>query len=50
MNAFQTIIQKYYGQDKVFCLTKNNGVNSLDFLQYVHENKYNKKTGAAVFF
>jgi len=50
MNAFQTIIQKYYGQDKVFNLTKNNGNNSLEFLQYVHDNKYNNKTTAAGFF
>lgn len=50
MNAFQTIIQKYYGQDKVFYLNKDNGMTSLDFLQYVHKNKYNKKTLAAGFF
>jgi hypothetical protein len=50
MNAFQTIIQKYYGQDKVFNLTKGSGMNSLEFLQYVYDNKYNKKTVAAGFF
>ena len=47
MNTFQTIIQKYYGQDKVFYLTKE---NSLDFLQYVYNNNYNKKTIVAGFF
>lgn len=50
MNAFQTIIQKYYGQDKVFNLTKGAGMNSLEFLQYVYDNKYNNKTKAAGFF
>ena len=50
MNAFQTIIQKYYGQDKVFSLKKNNGITSLDFLEYVYNNNYNKKTLAAGFF
>ena len=49
MNAFQTIIQKYYGQDKVFSLTKTDGANSLEFLQYIHANKYNKKSVAAGF-
>jgi hypothetical protein len=47
MNAFQTIIQKYYDQDKVFSLKKE---NSLDFLQYVFNNNYNKKTVVAGFF
>jgi len=50
MNAFQTIIQKYYGQDKVFSLTKNGGVNSLKFLQYIYKNNHNNKTKAAGFF
>lgn len=50
MNTFQTIIQKYYGQDKVFSLTKNDGANSLEFLQYIYANKYNNKTKAAGFF
>ena len=50
MNAFQTIIQKYYGQDKVFSLSKNDGANSLEFLQYIHKNNHNNKTKAAGFF
>jgi hypothetical protein len=50
MNAFQTIIQKYYGQDKVFSLTKNDGSNSLEFLQYIYKNNHNNKTNAAGFF
>jgi hypothetical protein len=50
MNTFQTIIQKYYGQDKVFYLNKDNCMNTMDFLQYVYNNNYNKKTLAAGFF
>jgi hypothetical protein len=50
MNTFQTIIQKYYGQDKVFYLNKDNCMNTMDFLQYVYNNNYNKKTEAAIFF
>jgi hypothetical protein len=50
MNAFQTIIQKYYGQDKVFYLNKDNCMNTMDFLQYVYNNNYNKKTLADGFF
>jgi hypothetical protein len=50
MNAFQSIIQKYYGQNKIFYLTKANSINSLDFLQYIYDNKCIDKTKAAVFF
>jgi hypothetical protein len=50
MNAFQTIIQKYYGQDKIFYLNKDNCINTMDFLQHVYNNKYNNKTAAAGFF
>ena len=50
MNAFQTIIQKCYGQDKVFYLNRENPLNSLDFLEYVHSNNYSNKTKASWFF
>jgi hypothetical protein len=41
MNAFQTVIQKYYGQNKIF---KINEDDNMEFIQYISVNKYNQKT------
>jgi hypothetical protein len=46
MNAFQTIIQKYYGQEHIFLLTTE---NKFEFLQYVYNRGYNNKTRASFF-
>ena len=47
MNAFQTIIQKYYGQEKYFILNES---NNIEFFQYVYGNKYHLKTKVANYF
>ena len=44
MNSFQAIIQKYYGQDKIFILNES---NKFEYLQYVYKNKYNMQSTVA---
>jgi hypothetical protein len=46
MNAFQYIIQKYNGQDKIFIMNKK---NYYDFFNYIRVNKYNEKTKTSFF-
>jgi hypothetical protein len=47
MKAFQTIIQKYHGQEKYFIL---NGSINIEFSNYVYSNKYYSITQSANMF
>lgn len=41
MNAFQTIVQKYNGQEKIFIMNED---NNFEFFEYISVNKYSHRT------